>query len=299
MLLQVAITEFLTEIEIRKYTPKTIKGYRINLGAFQRYCEGRGIQKVSEITLATVRQFAQHYVKMGRKGTYINGILKCVKSFLQYCYDEGYGAFDTKGKFKWVKEEKPVILTFKPSQVKALIASCGGLDYLSIRDKAVLTMLFETGIRCYELCCLTPEDIHDEFIIINGKNHKQRVVPITPVLKKALLKHDAAKQSYFYLIKKPDNYLFVSFHGYQLTNSAVEHILKRRAEGIDMGDVRVSPHTCRHFYAQQQLKMGTDIYTISRLLGHENIHITQVYLRSLSADDLIEETKHSSVLMNL
>ena len=61
----------------------------------------------------------------------------------------------------------------------------------------------------------------------------------------------------------------------------------------------MSPHTCRHFYAQQQVKMGTDLYTISRLLGHENIQITQTYLNSLRDEDIINNTKQRSVLMSI
>lgn len=80
-----------------------------------------------------------------------------------------------------------------------------------------------------------------------------------------------------------------------LTVTAVEIIVKLYGEGIE--DVRVSPHTCRHFFAQQHVKMGTDLYTISRLLGHENIQITQTYLKSLRDRDIVEIAKSRSVLM--
>lgn len=202
---------------------------------------------------------------------------------------------NTKGKFPWCKEEKPVIRAFQPKDVKRMLADCGGRDFLSVRDKTVLTMLFETGIRCWELCCIKNEDIHEDFIVIHGKNHKQRVVPVTAVLKKMLIKYEVARGQAFPYPK--NDYFFVSFHGYQLTNSAVEHILKRHGEGIE--DIRVSPHTCRHFFAQQQVKPGTDLYTISRLLGHENIGITQTYLNSLRDEDVVQIAKQKSVLMSL
>ena len=177
-----------------------------------------------------------------------------------------------------------------------MIRSCRGHDFMSLRDTAILTMFFETGIRCWELCCIKPEDIYDDYIIINGKNHKQRVVPITPILRKAMLKYESAAEQYFTL-KNTDDYYFLSVHGRQLTNSAVEHIVKRHGEGIE--GIRVSPHTCRHFYAQQHIKMGTDLYTISRLLGHENIQITQTYLNSLRDKDVISISKQRSVLLSL
>ena len=277
MKLELAIREYLKEIEVRKYSPRTIRTYRNNLGLFLRFCEETGATEAEDVRLGTTKDFMLFMGKRGKKATYINSILKAVKSFIQYCYEEEYGGFNTKGRFSWCKEEKPIIRAFQPKDVKRMLADCGGRDFLSIRDRAILTMLFETGIRCLELCCIRNEDIHEDFIIIHGKNHKQRVVPVTVVLKKALMKYEVARDTAFPYPK--NDYYFVSFHGYQLTNSAVEQILKRNGEGIE--GIRVSPHTCRHFFAQQQVKMGTDLYTISRLLGHENIGITQTYLNSL------------------
>ena len=297
MKIRKAVNEYLIEIEVRKYTPKTIRGYRNNLNLFLRFCtENAGIEDADELDNTIIKQFTLFMSAAGRKGTYINGLLQTIKSFVQYCFDEGYGGFDTKKVFKWCKEDKPIITAFTPEQVKQLLKNCRGYDYLSLRDTAVLTMLFETGIRCWELCCITDEDIHEDFIIINGKNHKQRVVPITPILKKTMLKYESSREQYFAL-RPHEAYYFLSFHGKQLTNSAVEHILKKHGEGIE--GIRVSPHTCRHFYAQQQVKMGTDLYTISRLLGHENIAITQTYLNSLKDKDIINIAKQKSVLMNM
>ncbi len=297
MKISVALKEYLLEIEVRKYTPKTIRSYRNKLNLFLRFCEYEAdTHDVEDINIATVKKYSFYMTERGRKGTYINGLLKSVKSFIQYCYDEGYGGFNTKKNFKWCKEDKPVVTAFSPKDVRAMMQSCKGNSFLDIRDTAILTTLFETGIRAWELCCIQKKDIHEDFIIINGKNHKQRVVPITPILGKALLKYEICAESYFAL-KNVDDYYFLSFHGHQLTNSALEHIVKRHGAGIT--NVRVSPHTCRHFYAQQHIKMGTDLYTISRLLGHENIQITQTYLNSLRDEEIINISKQKSVLLSM
>lgn len=274
-----AIKEFLIEIEVRKYSPRTIRSYRVNLGLFLRFCQEKAhVTEIEDLSLAIVKQFKLFMSESGRKGTYINSLLKSIKSFTQYCYDEGYGGFNTKRNFSWCKEEKTVITAFSVEDVRKLLRSCRGNDFLSLRDNALITMFFETGIRCLELCCIRDADIHDDYIIINGKNHKQRVVPITPILKKAMLRYQGEREQYFML--RPH----------------VENILKKHGDGIE--NIRVSPHTCRHFYAQQQVKMGTDLYTISRLLGHENISITQTYLNSLRDQDVIQIAKQRSVLMS-
>ncbi len=297
MRISTALKEYLIEIEVRKYTPKTIRSYRISLNLFLRFCEEiAGIQEIEDVSIATVRQFSLYMSERGKKGSYINGLLQVSKSFIQYCYEEGYGGFNTKKNFRWCKQEKAVIMAFKPSDVRSMMQSCKGSDFLHIRDAAILTTFFETGIRAWELCCIQKSDIHEDFIIIKGKNHKQRVVPITPILHKALLKYDICASDYFAL-KNIDDYYFLSNHGRQLTNSAVEHIVKRH--GTNITGIRVSPHTCRHFYAQQHIKMGTDLYTISRLLGHENVQITQTYLNSLRDEEIINISKQRSVLLSM
>ena len=297
MKIDVAAKEYLVEIEVRKFTKKTIRSYRNNLNLFLRYCQEQAdVIGVEDLTLAVIRKFTLYMIEKGRKGSYINGLLKVAKAFIQYCYEEGYGGFNTRKNFKWCKQDKAVIMAFTPADVRTILKSCKGGDFLQIRDAAILTMLFETGIRCWELCCIRPSDVHGDYIIINGKNHKQRVVPVTPIMRKAMMKYELAAENYFTL-KNTDDYYFLSFHGRQLTNSAVEHVIKKHGESVK--GVRVSPHTCRHFFAQQQIKMGTDLYTISRLLGHENVQITQTYLNSLRDDDIINMTKQRSVLMNM
>lgn len=295
MTIERALKEYLLDCQIRKFTPRTIKTTRVNLNQFIVFCNELEIKETEDLSKSTIKQFTARLVSRGRKGTYINSILKHLKAFLTYCYNEEY-TIDLTKKWDWVKEDKPVILAFTPDEVKQMLRKADGRDFIGVRDRAILTVLFETGIRCLELCTIKPEDIFDTYILVHGKNHKDRIVPITPVLAKALLRYNTVKENYFDL-KSPQEYYFLSFHGKQLTNSAVEHIIKRY--GSHITDKRVSPHTCRHFYAQQQIKMGTDLYTISRLLGHENIRITQTYLNSITDHDIIKHNINNSVLSNL
>ena len=299
MLLYQCADEFLTDCTIRRLTPKTIQGYKVNTTIFLRAMESYELIDVSEINMTHVKRFIFDMTKSGAKGTYINNVLKVVKVFLQYCNDEGYTKFDPKPKWKWVKEEKPLIRAFSVDDANRLINYFRGSNYTDLRNKAIIMVLLDTGIRCNELCSIMPDDVKDDYIVIvNAKNRKQRAVAITPIVKKALLRYERAKESYYnpYRAKYADNY-FLSFHGRAMTVSAVENVLKEAGKGIK--DVRVSPHTCRHFFAQQQLKMGTDVYTISRLLGHESIAVTQIYLDSFRDEDIVNKAKNRSVLMNM
>lgn len=300
MKIKAAISDWLVECEIRKYTPKTLKGYRTNLNIFCRFCEEEmDIDDMEDMSMAVIKKFTQTMIRKGHKGTYVNGLLKSVKSFIQYIFDEYGEGFNTKNKsFTWVKEEKPNILAFKPKHVRLILENCKGPRYLDIRDNAIITTLIETGIRCYELICIQPKDVFDDYIIIHGKNHKRRIVAITPVLKKALMRYDRVRESYF-AYKNIDEYYFLSYSGKMLTNSGMEHMIKRRGKGIDLEGRRLSPHTFRHTFAQMSLKQGRDLYSLSRQLGHENLQITSIYLRSLEDEDMIKIAKQNSVLMNM
>jgi integrase/recombinase XerD len=298
MKIKAAINDWICECEIRKYTPKTIRGYKMNLSIFQRFCEEEmDIHDVDDITMATIKKFTHVMVNKGYKGTYVNGLLKTAKSFLQYMYDEYGEGFNTRNKgFRWVKEEKPIIKAYKPKDIRRILDNCRGVDYLSIRDAAIITMFIETGIRCYECICIQPKDIFEDHIVIQGKNHKRRIVPITPHLKKALMRYDRVKDNYF-AYKSQEEYYFLSYTGKKLTNSGMEHMVKKRCKGVE--GYRNSPHTFRHTFAQMSLKQGRDLYSLSRQLGHENLQITSIYLRSLQDDDMIQIAKDNSVLMNM
>ncbi|WP_238483790.1 tyrosine-type recombinase/integrase [Anaerosporobacter faecicola] len=95
-------------------------------------------------------------------------------------------------------------------------------------------------------------------------------------------------------------YLLLSQKGKKLTIETIERVVKECGEGVKVSQqIRISPHTCRHYYAQTQLKNGCDLFTVSKLLGHSNINITKRYLQSMSNDDVLEIAVKTSPLMNL
>ena len=96
MKIEDASKEYLVEIEIKKFTPKTIRSYRNNLNMFVRYFkEVEKLESVKDLSLAVIRKFTLFMIEKGRKGSYINSLLKVIKAFTQYCYDEGYGGFNS------------------------------------------------------------------------------------------------------------------------------------------------------------------------------------------------------------
>ena len=295
MKIDYCIKEFIVDCQIRSYTPRTIRSYKNRLGQFKDFCDGINVSDMDDVNPAVVKAYSKSFMDRGCKATTVNGALKVLRTFLNYCVEEEYSNFDLR-KIKYLREEKPVIKAFNRKQVNMLLQACRGNTFLDIRDLCIITLWLETGIRCLESCHLKPEHIHDEYIeVVNGKNQKSRVISISPHLKKAMLRYDRVRDSYFYgKGVHPEDYYFLSYRGKMMTVASMEFMLKKRGEGIE--GVRVSPHTCRHTCAHAMLKAGVDIYTVSRMLGHENIQITSIYLRGLQDDEILKMAKQTSTL---
>ncbi|MDR6997767.1 site-specific integrase [Neobacillus niacini] len=126
-----------------------------------------------------------------------------------------------------------------------------------------------------------------------------RIVFISPVLKKILNKYDRLRKQYFQAIVTSDNY-FLTYQGSEMSNVALYNVIVEAGKRAGIENVRCSPHTFRHFYSIQSLMSGKlDIYSLSRLLGHSDIGITQRYLQSLTDEQLIDKAVASSPLMNI
>ena len=146
---------------------------------------------------------------------------------------------------------------------------------------------------------LKPEQIRDSYILIYGKGRKERIVPKSPIISKWLIKYFVARDKQFFC-REAEDYVFLSKNGRKLTEEAICKFMKQAAIAVGVNpNVRVSPHTCRHTFAHQQLKNGLDLYSLSRLLGHESISITQVYLESIRDAEVLNAAKKTGVLANI
>lgn len=300
MFMESVIKEYIYEIKIKNYTQRTISEKNYMLKRFNMYLESElKIIELEEVHLGCIKSYIKHLKSRDLTSSYINSILKTVKAFFVYCEKENY-CVNISNRIKLLKEPKVVIQTFTDNEVKRLLNYYNTTTFLQIRNKAVLYMLFDTGIRNSELCNLKMTDIRETTIFIFGKGRKERVVPISPKLKKMLIKYERARENYIRdSFKSCDNY-FISRNHRALTTGAVQNILKiARDECKIRKTIRCSPHTCRHYFAQAQLRNGLDVYSLSRLLGHEDISITKRYLQGLQDEKIIEMGIETSPLMNL
>lgn len=300
LILQDVIKEFIFEIKLRNYSERTIKGYKNNILKFARYMENEfEIVEIEDITHIHIKSYLNFLKENGLTEVYINTILKNLRSFYKYCFTEGY-CLNIALKVGWLRERKIIIKTFSDNEIRKMMDVYNYSSYIHARNKCIMAILIDTGIRNFELCQLKITDIRETVIYIMGKGKKERVVPISPYLKKIMIKYERIREGYLKNnILHYDNY-FLSYRNKPLTIEAVERIVRLCGEKANVNkNIRCSPHTLRHYFAQSQLKNGLDVYSLSRLLGHENVTITKRYLQGLKDKEVLELGVEASPLMNL
>ena len=301
MLSKECLEEFKLECELRRLSPRTIKGYYNSTMQFLVYAEQH--QKTTELEAIRpqhIKQYIQYLLKKRLSPSYINSIIRCLRAYFRYAIEEEYILSNPCDKINWQKQGKVLINTFTDQEVHDLLHVFDFSDYLSARNILVLALAFDTGARNTEMCELKEEDIKDNVILIHGKGNKERHVPLTPYLKRVILKYRRIKEQYFanQYVTYPN--LLLSRTGRPLTKEAMEHIFKQASAQIDIRpEIRCSPHTARHYFAQTHLRNGLDVYSVSRLLGHENINITKRYLQSLQDSSIVEMAVQTSPLRNM
>jgi integrase/recombinase XerD len=289
------------ECELRKWSHRTIKSHHNNLKNFFTYLDvNLSITELEQIKTPHIKKYVLYLNSKGLKPTYINGILKAVRAYFKYVTGEGYIAVNPALKVDWQREGKVVIQTFTDEEVGRMMNVYSGSNYLSVRNKLILAVAFDTGARNTEICSIREQDVRDNVILIHGKGNKERHVPLTPYLRKLIARYRREKQRYFADKYWVPDYLLLSRTGRQMTKEAMERVFREAGECAEVRkEIRCSPHTARHYYAQAHLRNGLDVYSVSRLLGHENINITKRYLQSLQDENIVERAVRTSPLRKM
>jgi Site-specific recombinase XerD len=300
MLLKTLISEFEFHCTARELSPKTITGYRKQTGYLANFLkEKHNISLLEDIRPSHIKEYLVCMKKLGRKPSYLNDLLKAFKCLFKYAFEEGYTSTLLTERVSNVQEPKVIIHPFAAQEIKNMVSYYGGHTFLEIRNKVMLMLFFDTGIRLSELTGMHTWQVKADYFLIQGKGNKERIVPKSALLGKWLIKYMAIRESYFAYKAAPD-YVFLSKNGQKLTPEAIHKVLTIAGKAVGVNPlVRVSPHTCRHTFAHMQLKNGLDLYSLSRLMGHESISITQRYLEGIKNEQVLTAAKKTGVLMNL
>lgn len=264
-----------------------------------------GVTEIEDVTQLHIKKYIQERQRVGREvNRTINNNIATLKVFFQYLVSEEFidEQDNPMRRIRNLKEEKKVIVTFNDDEVSRIINDLIEETYSNVRDKLILIMLFDTGIRVSELCNIKNIDVARRHILIHGKGSKQRLVYISNIMRKYMRRYEVLKQERFKkrLQDEIEDYYFLDQSAVKLSRSRINKILKEHCNNAGVRkEVRCSPHDCRHYFAQKQLRNGIDIYSLSRLMGHFDTQITSKYLRGLEQDDILQIGRLHSPLNGL
>lgn len=279
--LQTLKADFLENLEIGQgRSMKTARNYDHYL---LRFFQQQGIKNVSDITLDTVRLFRRWlHDEAGEKGQGValvtqNYYLIAIRQFLKYLTKRDIDCL-SPDKIELAKVPDRDIDVLYPEEVDQLLASFQGTEADDLRDFALISALFSTGIRISEAARLNRDDIrkHANELTVRGKGNKLRVVFLSEGCRKAIDAYEEKRGDM-------DPALFIrhkkgvgELSDLRLTTRSMQRIIKKRA--VNAGITKdITPHTLRHSFATDLLSNGADIRHVQQLLGHSSITTTQIY----------------------
>lgn len=286
------------------YSPTTRAWYRSRLGAFTAWLRSEGISDLDDITPSTIRRYQEHVRtrpsdRRGREEAKpqlldsftVHGHTRAIKSFLNWAVAEGLLDASVVQRIAMPRRASKVMPVLTADQIRRLTLACE-----STRDRAILAVLLDTGIRASELCGLTLDRVcfsaDDAYLLVHGKNRKSREVGIGRQSRQLLHRYIHRER------RAPQNVtaVFLGRTGAPLTPMGLDRLLYRLRDRAGLRGVRVGAHVWRHTYAFNFIAQGGDVLRLSRLLGHTSVATTQGYLSAFSARDA---RRGQSVLDNL
>ncbi len=284
---------------VRGLAPRTIDAYRSDLASLTAFLEARGRKDWAEVADADLLAYFKDLKERGYAETSLLRQTATVRVFFAWLLEENRIRFSPADTL--VQGKRPLRLprTLGEGTVNALIDRVDGSDAASIRDRALLEVLYGSGLRCGEVCALNLHDVDLEGAVlrVHGKGRKERMAPFGEVAKKALQAYLTWRGEFIATFRKgaleadlsaPDAPFFLSKTARRLAESRVSEIVHRRIHAFLPPGADATPHTLRHAFATHLLEHGAPLMDIRDLLGHASISTTQIYTHV--ADARLRET---------
>jgi len=255
----------------KNYSENTIASYKNDLHNFLNY--HRNILNVKK---EDIEAYLIKLHKDGYNERSINRTLSCLKSLYKFLFMEKLINDNIAKDVDAPKQKKALPKVLLEEDIDKLL-DINLVDQFSIRNKAMLEMMYATGMRVSELINVKVFDIdfESDLVRIIGKGSKERVVPLGDYAIYYIKKYYLEERSKF-LIKGENDYLFLNNHGNPMTRQGFFKIIKNLAQEQNI-QKDFSPHTLRHSFATHLLKHGADLRSIQEMLGHSDISTTQIY----------------------
>jgi len=291
-MMETYLAAFQTYLDIeRQASPHTLRNYLSDLHQFVRFASDRLGQAVpctpGQIDASLIRDFLSRLYQQGVGHTTLARKLASLRSFLHFLQQQGYVSDNVAKQVQSPKIRRPLPNVLPIDQVFALLDTpLTPSTALSLRDQALLELLYASGIRVSELVALDMQDVdlHSGTLRVQGKGRRERQVFFGKTAAQALRAYLEERPSVPQGQETPA--LFVNHRGGRLSTRGVQLLIKKHCQRTGL-PARTSPHTMRHAFATHLLDNGADLRAIQELLGHQQLSTTQKYTH-VSTDRMLE-----------
>lgn len=279
--LPVAVDRYVRHVSIeRGLSPNTVQAYRRDLDAYLESLAARGIDRPEAVSPADVSAFVTALRTRADRpltASSLARVLSSVRGFHRFLVDEGYSESDPAAEVAPPKLAMRLPKAITIEQVEALLAATDGDEVRSMRDKAMLELLYATGARVSELVGLDVDDVVEGDVVrLTGKGNKQRIVPVGSFARAALDAYLVRARPVLAPRGRTTPALFLGMRGGRVSRQNAWLIIRAAAERAQLG-IEISPHTLRHSFATHLLAGGADVRVVQELLGHSSVSTTQLY----------------------
>jgi integrase/recombinase XerC len=269
----------------RNASPHTVRNYRSDLVQFRDFlAQGQPGSKVSlkSIDALRIRGFLAHLFEKEQKKTSIARKLAAVRAFFKFLSRERVLAENPAATVSTPKLARTLPRIMSEEEMNDFLDRVGQAaqsgDPALVRDRAILELLYASGLRVSELTGLDLRNVNfgDGIVLVRGKGDKERIVPFGSKARAALTAYLPVREKVLQENKTRETALFLNPRGGRLTPRSVDRLLKKHIRRFG-ANVKVSPHSLRHAFASHLLAEGADLRAIQEMLGHKSLATTQKY----------------------
>lgn len=260
----------------KKMADNTVQSYRRDLHKLHGFLAEMGIEKVEDITKTNLNSYILYLEKKHMSPATISRNIASIKAFYHFMFKERMVEEDASEDLKAPKVEKrmPEIMTV--AEVDRLLAQPAGDTPKDLRDKAMLELLYATGIRVSELISLKLADVNLKMGFVMCKDgSKERVIPFGNQARVSLIKYlEQGREAL--LLTREEEILFVNCSGRPMSRQGFWKLIKTYGAKAGIAS-EITPHTLRHSFAAHLVENGADLHSVQEMLGHSDVSTTQIY----------------------
>lgn len=269
-------------IKVKQASSNTVASYMRDIRQFSEWTRREALSGLLDVSQQNISSYLSSLKEEGKSGATISRSLASLKNFYAYLVSTGFlESSPVTTDIHVTRGEKKLPSILSGREVELLLAQPSGTDSKGIRDKAMLEVMYATGMRVSELIDLNIDDVNLELSLIKCSNNKKtRAIPIYPAAMRALSIY--IKDVRISMLADPKEYaLFVNVGGSRMSRQGFWKILKyyQTKAGIEK---EITPHTLRHSFAVHLLENGADLGSLQELMGHSDISSTQMYTQMIN-----------------